>query len=156
MDKEVVEKRLLAKRLVDPETECWIWTGARRSKERPYGKLSIDNKTVNVHRIAAWLWKGLHLKSSLFVCHRCDNTLCFNPEHLFLGTQKDNIEDMDKKGRGNRWKKLTEQNVLEVDALLAKGVRYEKIASLFGISSGHVRAIESRRWWKHVPKGGVL
>jgi hypothetical protein len=66
-----------------------------------YGKLSRGGKTWLAHR---WVWTEVYgsIPARMHVCHTCDNRRCINPEHLFLGTRKDNMQDMIRKGRG-RW-----------------------------------------------------
>lgn len=76
--------------------DCWIWTAG---KSNGYGIFRVgDNKTISAHRYSYILHNGKE-PGSLFVCHRCDNPSCVNPDHLFLGTQGDNIQDMIDKGR---------------------------------------------------------
>ncbi len=80
----------------DPETGCWVWTGSRVNDL--YGCANIDYKQMLAHRLSFELFNG-PIPDGDNVCHRCDRPLCVNPKHLFLGSQKDNLEDMTRKGR---------------------------------------------------------
>lgn len=89
-----------------PECGCWIWTSYEDSKG--YGVLSVNRKALKAHRVAYELYVG-PIPKGLFVCHRCDvglplgsGSLCVNPDHLFLGTQQDNMSDRVRKDRTRR------------------------------------------------------
>lgn len=86
--------RLLSKATL--KNGCWEYTGARVSKG--YGRFSIQRKHVYAHRAAYLLMKG-QIPEGLLVLHSCDNPSCFNPDHLRVGTQKENLDEMRFKGR---------------------------------------------------------
>lgn len=94
--------RTLAERFEDKVfrggyTSCWLWTGAVNSAG--YGNIRDDeNRTVKAHR-ASWTLNVGEIPPDKIVCHHCDNPLCVNPEHLFLGTFQDNTSDCISKGR---------------------------------------------------------
>lgn len=77
-------------------SECWLWIGATRPNG--YGNFLLGGRTTGAHRAAWSLLKG-EIPTGMQVCHRCDTPSCVNPEHLFLGTQQDNLNDMGAKGR---------------------------------------------------------
>jgi hypothetical protein len=84
---------------IDRESStCWLWTGARGGSGRNYGVSHLDGRQQYVHRI---VWQLVHgpISEGMQVLHRCDVPRCCNPEHLFLGSQKDNIDDARSKGR---------------------------------------------------------
>jgi hypothetical protein len=78
---------------------CWLWKAGRNAKGR-YGYLKADGVSISAHRYSYEIHKG-EIPDGLFVCHRCDVTLCVNPYNLFLGTAKQNFDDMIEKGRGS-------------------------------------------------------
>ena len=89
-----LEQRLL--RYVRKRAGCWEWTGAKDSGG--YGQLRYLGVNHLVHRVAWLVWRG-PLKKGLDVCHSCDNPVCVNPAHLWVGTAKDNIRDSVAKKR---------------------------------------------------------
>ena len=87
---------------------CWEWQGAMLPNG--YGKIfGTEHKIIGAHR-ASWIVTHGNIPEGMLVCHHCDNPRCVRPEHLFLGTDKDNTRDMFQKGRGvgvvaERWKR---------------------------------------------------
>lgn len=90
-----ITKRFWASVSVRGDGECWKWIGAQT---HGYGSANIDGRRKGAHRVLMAALVG-PIPRDLFVCHRCDNPLCCNPSHLFLGNHADNMRDMVMKGR---------------------------------------------------------
>jgi len=146
--------------LVDPNTGCWIWQRAARNNQG-YGVLRIGSrrdgtvKNVLAHRMAYETFIG-PIPPGLCACHRCDNTLCCNPEHLFLGTHRENMEDAASKGRFPRGErhhgsKMTANGVIEIRRRYEQeGASQYRLAYEYGISRQSICDIVSYRTWRHV------
>jgi len=76
---------------------CWIWTRSRARKG--YGRAELDGHRDRLAHRLSWLLKRGHIPEGLHVCHKCDTTSCVRPSHLFVGTNKENMEDRVQKGR---------------------------------------------------------
>ena len=126
---------------------CWIWQGPLHNG---YGRFNGEAATRRVYR----MFNG-DFSAGLYVLHKCDVAACINPEHLFLGTQKDNLQDMAKKGRHGR-SKLTAETAKQIKGLLHSirpGVSDYYTANLLGelfkVSRGAIESIRDNRSWTH-------
>lgn len=149
-----IKTRLLEK-MIATDSGCWEWTGSFGGDG--YGVISVGrNKQYRVHRLAYEIFKGSS-PGEYMVCHKCDNPKCFNPDHLFLGTAKENTSDMIKKGRAfialgsvHPNSKVTEEDVLAIRAERANVATLTAISVAYGITFQHVSNICRGKTWKHV------
>lgn len=133
---------------------CMNWTGYQHKDG--YGALSYQRRYWLTHRLA-WLLTHGDIPEGFCVCHSCDNRLCCNPDHLFLGSHADNMGDMKRKGRRlrvntgerNGRAKVTAEQVSEIRASYsAGGARQVDLAAKFGLSQGMISAIVRGAFWK--------
>jgi hypothetical protein len=150
MMKPTAEERLFQKIVIDPLTNCWNWNASLA--RGGYGALSIKGKTTKAHRFSYTMWKG-KIPEGLLVCHTCDNPPCVNPNHLFLGTNADNMRDMSLKGRGCTGNKNAPSSLTDALALaIKKDPRPLKlIAAERGMHFKSIEAIKKGTTWKHLP-----
>lgn len=118
---------------------CWPWTGSLTTQG--YGQLKIKGKLWMAHRVAWRLLRGKIPKGQC-VCHRCDNPPCVNPDHLFLGTHKDNSQDMAAKGRARQGRKFSDAQVRLIRKLYSSGHHTQaELAERFGTNQPHISSI---------------
>lgn len=140
--------------LLCEENECWPWTG--HLNQYGYGMVTHDGKARNASR-AAFIEHYGYDPVGLVVCHKCDNPICCNPNHLFAATQAENLKDCRDKGRavyrrGERHTrptaKLTPEIVADAkDRYFNKGESQSSIARSLGVNSGTIsRAVRSETW----------
>lgn len=134
---------------------CWLWTGKARHYFG-YGDVTLRGYKSRSHRIS-WILENGPIPEKMSVLHKCDNTSCCNPAHLFLGDQKDNALDMWKKNRGscgfgeNHAKaKLTIEAVKEVRILIQQGFTMREIGKIFGVDHTQIVRINTGQRWKSV------
>lgn len=170
--------RIEARHTPEPNTGCWLWTGT--VLRHGYGQICVDGGRDLAHR-ASWRHFRGAIAEGLWVLHRCDTPACINPDHLFLGTHQDNVDDKVSKGRQPRMAcapkrpatgarnaahtrpdrrprgvtqgsaKLTDELVRQIRDARARGVPQREVARQFGTSQGNVQRIATRRAWTHVP-----
>lgn len=158
-------KRFWAK--VDKSGDCWVWTASRRHKGYGAFAYTIDGKIHHdrAHRFSYEIHNG-PIPVGMFVLHRCDNPACVNPSHLFLGTAKDNVDDMMSKGRhvpggtygpgsyrrgvAHHASRLNEEIVRNIRDDRDSGMSISRIAAKHGIALGHAHRIITRKSWSHV------
>jgi hypothetical protein len=151
---EITKKRFLER--IKKENQCWIWCGY--ISKHGYGVSSYRSKSFLSHRLSWVLFKGF-LPKELDVCHHCDNPKCVNPDHLFLGTAKDNIRDcFNKKRKSHKGEKhprakIQEKDVIKIFELRKNGWTHQKLADRFKLKQGTISNILHRRIWKHVDIG---
>ncbi len=143
-----------ARYIPEPNSGCWIWIGNYNPKRKGYGCFTMRGMGMHMifaHRLS---WQIHHgpIPQGMHVLHKCDTPLCVNPDHLFLGTNTDNVADMKSKHRqayGERHSqaKLTKADVL---AIRADKRRDPAIAADYGISAGTVSDIQLRKSWRHL------
>jgi hypothetical protein len=140
-------------------TECWHWVGPRT--DLGYGRMT-NARNYGVHEIAAhrvsWtLFRGA-VPAGLSVLHRCDVRACVNPDHLFLGTQADNVLDMARKGRGRTTPRYGESNpcarlsAADVDAIRsahAAGETQIALARRYGVGAMTISRVIRRHTWRY-------
>jgi hypothetical protein len=140
---------------VDASGECWRWTGPK--SWNGYGRLFWQGKMRRAHRLMWELVNG-EIPAGMLVCHRCDNPECTKPEHLFLGTHKDNAQDRNSKGRerkidGERHhaRRLSADDVRAIRSSYAAGaVTQDDLAAQYGVIQQQISLIVSRRRWASV------
>jgi hypothetical protein len=140
---------------VEKTNNCWKWKAL--INYLGYGKFRLygDKNMGSAHRISWRLHKG-PIPERRFVLHTCDNRACVNPDHLFLGTQDDNMKDASKKGRLQKGvqkynAKLTDEKVRTIRNLFhIKKWSAGKIARIFGLNEANAWRIANRQAWKHV------
>lgn len=146
---------------VDLHTGCHEWQGWTRNG---YGSLSVNGRKEYAHRL---MWQEKHgpIPACMYVLHKCDNRLCCNVEHLFLGTAKDNSLDMASKGRdgstahpelvprGERagGAKLSDRIVAEIRRTYTGGrLQQKEWAQKYGVSKSAISSVIKGKTWRHV------
>ena len=143
-------------RMVQISDDCWNWIGGKRPNG--YGQISEGgrgSRTLSAHRVSYELHHG-PIPDGLVVMHSCDNQACVNPDHLSVGTHKDNTQDMIDKGRNRTVAPLGAENGKSL--LTEDQVRYIRASKLghsalgrqLGVSPNCIRGVRTGRTWSHV------
>lgn len=148
-----LEERFLEK-VIKTDT-CWLWIGNKNIFG--YGVFFKDGKNRRAHRISYELYKG-QIPDNLLVCHKCDVRNCVNPDHLFLGTAQENIQDAYAKGKfkdhcgeKSHYHKLDANKVKLIRELYIPNVfPMSKLAEMFSVNHTSIHNIISYKTWKNV------
>lgn len=150
-----VKQRFLEKVSVNKSNGCWEWTGAWKRPEG-YGFFWMNRSKKNeyAHRVSFEIFNRKH-PGDLQVCHTCDNPKCVNPDHLFLGTAKDNMRDRSNKGRTLDCERSPRAKITDAiaRAIFLSDETHATIARKHGVSVGTVYFIRARRTWVRATDG---
>jgi len=134
--------------------DCWQWTGSTTHKTG-YGQMKWDGR-LQVASMIAWQLAHGVIPEGLLVLHKCDNRLCVNPNHLFLGTSQDNMDDMKRKGRScdnngerNPAAKLKELQVGEIRKKYSQGIKQYKLGQEYGVTRQAIWQIVHNVHWRN-------
>lgn len=154
--------RFFSKISIKSGDECWNWNSTLT--HQGYGHFTLNGKKVMAHRLVYFIFNGVlplydENGKEIFVLHRCDNRVCCNPSHLYIGTHQDNMRDrQERKGtvRGEQNGKSIFNNnqVYEIKELIARGFPNNKIASLYNTSRQTINAIRKGISWGHIKRKG--
>lgn len=147
--------RIADKCIPEPNSGCWLWTAY--INDDGYGRIrSSNNKLMGAHRASYEIHRG-SIPAGLQVLHTCDTPSCVNPDHLFVGTVQDNMDDMVAKGRGNSRRgiehhkaKLSENDIRVIRLRINLGEKNREIAKSFGVTRGLIGMIGRGEIWRSV------
>ena len=135
--------------------ECWLWTGTKRGKTG-YGCLKFAKKMLNAHR-ASYIAHYGEIPEGQLVCHTCDNRLCVNPAHLFLGTYRDNYQDAKRKDRNTRGERHANSKLTDADVVAIREAYRTRergtVAALckqYGVNPSTIHGIGKGNTWTHI------
>ena len=134
---------------------CWPWIAG--TYNNGYGCVFWNGRGLRAHRVSWQIARCEEIPKGMLVCHSCDNRLCVNPRHLFLGTCKDNTRDMISKGRRATQKgesngdvKIDTAAVKEIRASFNSGMTLVQISAKTGVPYANVWCIVNRKTWVHI------
>ena len=142
--------RFMDKVSPEPNSGCWLWMGYCNSQG--YGQFGVgSNKIEKAHRVSFKYFCG-EIPNGMYVMHKCDNPTCVNPDHLRIGTPKENSLDRDEKGRGAKGIKNGKSILTEeiVKFIRSSPLSRRKLADQIGVKQQTIQSVRSGRNWSHV------
>lgn len=149
---ETLAARFFDNKFLKSENGCWEWKAVRRGN---YGQIGYGNTMIYAHRASWIIHNKQNIPEDLCVCHKCDNPICVNPDHLFLGTSIENTIDRITKGRTAKHEKhsqskLSELDVLKIKQMLNEGISQGTIAFNFKVCRQTISLIKLNKIWKPI------
>jgi hypothetical protein len=149
--KESIKDRFMQHVEKDEVSGCWLWTASEHSAG--YGQFNLQSKKgpIPAHRASFFLFKGPI--ENVYILHICDVKLCVNPDHLYSGTQQQNIQDaverglMDIKGEAHHAAVLTEPDIIKIRA---SDKSNKELGEIYGVTYQHIWQIRNMKRWTHV------
>ena len=150
-DKEKFESKFIV-----AHNDCWNWCGCLDSQG--YGAFRYTTKTVKAHRFSYELYVG-QIPKGLGVLHKCNNCKCVNPNHLYAGTQYDNVQDAIEagtfvvyggRGENHPQAKLNNDDVICIKKMLQDGIKQWLIAWIYQVTRGKISCIYTGKSWSHI------
>jgi len=159
MNKPLNKETFMLRVAVSSPAGCWLWKGPFKKDTHQYGWVGYKRTQIHAHRLA-WIFFRGDIPKGMLVCHSCDVPQCVNPEHLFLGTNADNMHDMRDKGRrkGIAARKadgrmcparLTFDNVSDIRRALVKGTSQQALVTQFGVAQSTISRIARGAAWNY-------
>lgn len=155
---EELKQRFMDKVYIEPNSGCWLWEGATTVG---YGSFYKDRKSNLAHRVSYEMFVGEIPNSDSYhgmcVLHKCDIPSCVNPDHLFIGTQADNMHNMISKersgsiGSDSNFAKLNEFQIRVIKRLLSfNTMKQHEIGRLFEVHQCAISRIKNKKRWSHI------
>lgn len=153
--RQSLAERFYSHIVINKITGCWDWDGP--PGKNGYGTFALTRTNHKSAHKVSYLLTHNSIPEGLNVLHTCDNKICVRPDHLFLGTQQDNVDDMIEKGRANYVRgsdsgaaKLMEQDVLTIRQMADNGIQLRAIASIYNVDNSTISGIVKGKYWSHV------
>lgn len=151
-----IKEKITQNSIVNPNG-CIEWQG--KLNKKGYGRISFKERRLPIHR-ASWIVHKGEIPNDLWVLHHCDNPKCVNIDHLYLGTPKDNVRDMDERNRRKAvpglkgseciLAKLKEEDIPKIKKMRKQGMSHREIGEIFNVTKGCIGHVLSGLNWKHI------
>lgn len=136
---------------IDKTGSCWLWMGSNNGRYGLVPRRGWGPDRILAHRVSWMIHNNKPIPDKLVVCHACDVPRCVNPNHLYVGSQSDNIRSSWERGerRNVTTRKLVHTDAINIRHLVGLGIRRADVAAAFGITVQHVASVLNWKAYKH-------